>query len=165
MAKLNWDREHRREHAARYGTQVFGGLDEEPAHRARSRKKKRRKRRHSAFAFPTQRMAAIDDMFSKYKHLPPIDRAVERASLAGLHLTQSSRAVSIDAHHPGSSPVQLEVVWSPSMPTDSEGPSLTLVQQGCFQLGHYSLPSAPSWRTIAAYPTYFQIGQTEVIFR
>jgi len=40
------------------------------------------------------------------------------------YLTRSRRAVSGNAHHPGSLPEQLPVVWSLPLPAGSEGPSL-----------------------------------------
>ena len=66
------------------------------------------------------------------------------------HLTRSRRAVSRDAHHPGSLPEQLKVVWSlPCRPAPRGRPS-SVVQQGCIELAanlHHGLLSAPSWRT------------------
>ena len=61
--------------------------------------------------------------------------------LSNPHLTRSCRAVSLDAHHPGSLPEQLTVVWSlPCRPTPRGHPS-SLVQQGCFKL------AALTWRS------------------
>lgn len=71
--------------------------------------------------------------------------------LSDPQLTRSCRAVSNDAHHPGSLPEQLTVVWSlPCQPAPRGRPS-SLVQQGCVESAaflHHGLLSAPSWRTI-----------------
>jgi len=67
------------------------------------------------------------------------------------YLTRSRRAVSGHAHHPGSLPKQLPVVWSlPCQPAPRGHPS-SLGQQGCIEstaLLHPGLLSAPSWRTV-----------------
>jgi hypothetical protein len=67
------------------------------------------------------------------------------------YLTRSCRAVSGHAHHPGSLPEQLPVVWSlPCRPAPRGRPS-SLVQQGCIEstaLLHRGLLAAPSWRTV-----------------
>jgi hypothetical protein len=40
------------------------------------------------------------------------------------------------------------VVWSLSLPTGSEGPSLIPCAARLLSVGHHGLPSAPSWRTV-----------------
>src|SRR6266478_7943605 len=75
--------------------------------------------------------------------------------LSDPHLTRSCRAVSLDAHHPGSLPEQLKVVWSlPCRPAPRGRPS-SVVQQGCIEMAaclHHGLLSAPSWRTVIGVP-------------
>ena len=66
----------------------------------------------------------------------------------GPHLTQSSYAVSVDAHHPGSLPEQLAVVWSLPLPAGSEGPALIPRAARLLLGGHQGLLSAPSWHTV-----------------
>ena len=64
------------------------------------------------------------------------------------HLTRSCHAFCRDAHHPGSLPEQLTVVWSLPLPAGSEGPSLIPCAARLLLGDHVGLPSAPSWRTI-----------------
>jgi len=56
------------------------------------------------------------------------------------HLTQSLLCVFLNAHHNGSLPLQLKVVWSLLLQTGSEGPTL--------------ISSAASWHTICYIPLY-----------
>src|SRR5439155_1850732 len=84
------------------------------------------------------------------------------------YLTRSRRAVSLDAHYPGSLPEQLKVVWSlPCRPAPRGRPSSS-VQQSCVEVTaflHHGPLSAPSWRRIVSDPstsqrTVLQIDRT-----
>src|SRR6266508_1476013 len=71
------------------------------------------------------------------------------------YLTRSRRAVSGHAHHPGSLPEQLPVVWSLLCQPAPRGRPSSLVQPGCIEptaLLHHGLLSAPSWRTVVRVP-------------
>ena len=74
---------------------------------------------------------------------------------AGPHLMLSRSTFCRDAHHPGSLPEQLTVVWSLPLPGGSEGPSLIPCVARLRLGGHDDLLSAPSWRTVVSVPYEF----------
>lgn len=75
------------------------------------------------------------------------------ARLPGPHLTRSSRALSVSAHHPRHDPAQRTEVCSLPLPADCEGPSF-IAHAASLQSDHrlHRCPPSRSWHTTG--PSY-----------
>jgi len=83
---------------------------------------------------PVEQSAGIPRPSSRAHHQSPVSTPSEYVStphrrfifirLSVPHLTRSMPRLFLNAHHQGSLPQQLEVVWSLLLQTDSEGPTL-----------------------------------------
>ena len=112
----------------------------------------------SPWTGPGKPFAPVSTSFLRFRH---VRRGLTSVRLSVPQLTRSRRAVSLDAHHPGSLPEQLKVVWSlPCRPAPRGRPS-SVVQQGCIEMAvclHHGLLSAPSWRTVVGVANHHHVA-------